>query len=119
MWTAIGLWSLFYAGFAANLLRQAQTSVSSSSNSLGSVWDWFKLHWHVAVWRLVLSVVFSPIIIRNIPASLDLPQWSVYGAAGFIADNLLDSILFIFGQKLGTKVEVPQVAPPTVGSPTK
>jgi len=108
----LGLWLLFYAGFAVSLLLQAQTSVTSNSNGLRNVGDWIKLHWHVVIARLFLSQMFLPLIIHYIPASIGLPIWSVYGASGFISDSLLDKVLFMFGQRLGLKVEVPQEAPP-------
>jgi hypothetical protein len=107
-----GLWFLFYMGFFVSLLLQAQTSISSSSNSLNSLWSWFTLHSRVIIVRLFLSMIFSPVIIHYVPASVGLPIWSVYGAAGFIADSLLDKFLFIFGRQIGMKVEVPQIAPP-------
>ena len=114
----LGLWAMFYMGFFASLLLQAQTSASSTSNNLGSAWDWVKLHGKVIVVRLFLSMIFSPLAIHYIPASIGLPIWSVYGAAGFIVDSLLDKILFIFGRQVGLKVEVPQIAPPPVLAPT-
>jgi hypothetical protein len=32
--------------------------------------------------------------------------------AGFIYDSVLDKALFIFGQQMGTKIEVPLLSPP-------
>jgi hypothetical protein len=113
---AVGLWALFYMGFFVSLLLQAQTSISSASNGLDSLWSWFKLHSRVIVARLFLSMIFSPLAIHYIPASIGLPVWSVYGAAGFIVDSLLDKFLFIFGRQIGMKVEVPQIAPPAVSA---
>ena len=113
----IGLWLMFYCGFAASLLLQAQTSASSDSNNLHSAWDWVRLHSKVLVVRLFLSTIFSTLAIGYIPASLGLPRWSVYGAAGFIVDSLLDKFLFIFGRQVGLKVEVPQIAPPMIANP--
>jgi hypothetical protein len=106
-----GLWALFYAGFAASLLLQAQTSVSSSSNSLANVWEWLKIHSVVIGVRAFLCAMTVPLMVHYIPQGLGLPIWAVYGIAGFLADTLLDKVLFIFGQRLGMKVEVPQVAP--------
>ena len=108
----VGLWLLFYAGFAVSLLLQAQTSVSSNSNGLRNIFDWLRLKWHVVVARLFLSQMFLPLIIHYIPTSIGLPIWSVYGASGFIADSLLDKALFMFGERLGLKIEVPQEVPP-------
>jgi hypothetical protein len=113
----LGLWLLFYCGFVVSLILQAQTSISSSSNSVNTLWDWLKLHERVIVVRLFLSVIFSPLAIHYIPASIGLPIWSVYGAAGFIVDSLLDKFLFIFGRQIGMKVEVPQIAPPAGSNP--
>lgn len=112
-----GLWFLFYMGFFVSLLLQAQTSISSASNSLTSLWSWIKLHSRVIVVRLFLSVIFSPVAIHYIPASVGLPIWSVYGATGFIVDSLLDKFLFMFGRQIGMKVEVPQIAPPAETQP--
>jgi hypothetical protein len=114
----LGLWALFYAGFVVSLLLQAQTSVTSKSNGLTSVFGWLKLHWHVVTARLFLSAIFSPLLIHYIPSGLGLPIWSVYGSAGFIADSLLDKVLFMFGQGVGMKVEVPQVVPPAPSPPS-
>lgn len=106
------LWALFYAGFATSLMLQAQTSVSSASNNLDSIRSWLKLHWHVVWANLFLSTAFSAAIFKMIPASSGLGEFSKYAVGGFIANGVIDKILFIFGQQLGTKVEVPQIAPP-------
>jgi hypothetical protein len=106
------LWTLFYLGFATSLLLQAQASASSSSNNLAGISDWLKLHWHVVWARLFLATALSGMIFHLIPASAGLAEFGKYAVGGFIADSLLDKILFIFGQQLGTKVEVPQVSPP-------
>jgi len=116
--TIVGLWAMFYAGFGVSLLLQAQTSISSASNGLDSLFDWAKLHSRVIAVRLFLSMIFSPLAIKYIPSSIGLPIWSVYGAAGFIVDSLLDKFLFIFGRQIGMKVEVPRLAPPEGTIPT-
>ena len=108
----LGLYALFYLGFVASLLLQAQTSASSDSNSLGSAWDWIKLHGRIILGRLIACTIFLPVIIHYVPSDMSLPTWSVYGAAGFISDSVLDKVLFIFGKGIGAKVEVPQMAPP-------
>jgi hypothetical protein len=112
--TFFALWTLFYMGFATSLCLQAQTSVSSASNNLTSVKDWLRLHWHVVWANLFLSSAFSAAIFHMIPASSGLGEFSKYAVGGFMANGVIDKILFIFGQQIGTKVEVPQVAPPAV-----
>jgi len=109
-------------GFATSLLLQAKTSVSSASNNLTSIEDWLRLHWHVVWANLFLSSAFSAAIFHMIPASSGLGEFSKYAVGGFLANGVIDKILFIFGQQIGTKVEVPQVAPPqslpkTAGTP--
>lgn len=101
------LWGLFYAGFATSTLLQAKTSVSSASNNLQNIKQWLSLHWAVVWANLFLSTAFSALIFKMIPAGTGLGQFGTYAAAGFIANSVIDKILFIFGQQIGLKVEVP------------
>jgi hypothetical protein len=110
--TFLALWVLFYLGFATSLLLQAQTSASSSSNNLNGTRDWVRLHWHVIWANLFVSTALSSLIFHMIPASAGLGEFAKYAVGGFIANGVLDKVLFIFGQQLGTKIEVPQIAPP-------
>jgi len=58
-------------------------------------------------------------MIKAVPTSITsmLPEWGVYAALGFISDNLLDSFMFGFGQKIGLKIETPKEAPPIPMTP--
>jgi hypothetical protein len=108
-------WFLFYAGFATSLLLTAQTSVSSASNNLKNVWQWIDIH-RYSIWaNLFLSTAFSAVIFRLIPASSGLGDLGKYAVGGFIASAVLDKILFIFGQSIGTRIDVPQLSPPAKG----
>jgi len=106
------LWALFYLGFATSTLLQAKTSIASASNNLNSVKDWLALHWAVVWANLFCSTALSAGIFKLIPASSGLGEFSKYALAGFVANGVLDKLLFIFGQQLGLKIDVPQIAPP-------
>jgi hypothetical protein len=108
----LALWFCFYTGFATSMLLQAETSVSSASNNLQSTRQWFALHWRVLWANLFLSTAFSAGIFRMIPSSMGLGEFAKYAVAGFIANGVLDKLLFLYGQQLGLKIEVPQLAPP-------
>jgi hypothetical protein len=113
------LWFLFYLGFATSLLLQAQTSVSSDSNNLQNLRQWISIHWRVIWANLFLSTALSAAIFHLIPASAGLSEFSRYAMAGFISNSVLDKLLFIFGQLIGTRIEVPKIAPPANGDPAK
>ena len=105
-------WLLFTAGFVTSLLLQAQTSVSSESNNLKNVFDWMRIHWRTIWANLFLSIAFNASILHLIPGAAGLGVFGKYAVAGFISNGVLDKILFIFGQAIGTKVEVPKLSPP-------
>jgi hypothetical protein len=113
------LWLLFYLGFLTSTLLQARTSISSQSNNLKTVAQWLSLHWQVVWANLFLSTAFSAGIFHLIPASSGLGEFGTYAAGGFIANSVLDKILFIFGQQIGLKVDVPQISPPVAGEASK
>ena len=68
--------------------------------------------------HLFVSTALSSLIFHMIPASTGLSEYAKYAVGGFIANGVLDKVLFIFGQQIGTKIEVPQIAPPPVLAPT-
>lgn len=112
-----GYYLLFLLGFAAQVLLQAQTSVSSSSNGLTNAWAWIRMHAAVLLPRFLLAVGLAPVLIKMVPDAGHFPVSAIYVLGGFLSDRLLDSVLFIFGQKLGTKLEAPQLAPPQRTNP--
>jgi hypothetical protein len=107
-----GHYLLFLLGFVAQVLLQAQTSIASSSNGLTSAWAWVKLHSGVLLPRFFLAIGLAPVLIKMVPDSGHFPVSAIYVLGGFLSDRLLDSLLFIFGQRLGTKLEAPQLSPP-------
>jgi hypothetical protein len=103
---------VFLLGFAAQVFVQAQASVASCSNSLTGLRDWLKVHAVELMPRFLGAFGLAPVMVSMVPDTGKLPVSAAYFLGGFFSDRMLSAFFFIYGQKLGVKVDTPQVAPP-------
>lgn len=115
-------WALFLLGFAMHFLLQAKASVSSQSNGLKTIREWFALTWPVTVARLFLCAVgfalwldmpdafnhlLNTVTGGALPHALPINRETV-ALFGYVADSVLDKAVSI----LGFGIEIPRLAPP-------
>ncbi len=109
------LWAIFLAGWMLHALLQAKASVSSKSNGLRSIREWFALTWQFVFARWFLSALAlqlwmeAPAVFGATLGISALPLTkATAGIFGYSVDSLLDKL----GASFGLKIEIPKLAPP-------
>lgn len=107
----IGHFSLYLVGYIAQVLSQASGSLSSESNSVKKLGQWIEIHAVELSWRGLLAIAGASTVISLVQDTGQIPRDIVYMAAGFSADRLLGTLLFVGGKPIGTRVDTAQIAP--------
>jgi hypothetical protein len=97
----------YLMGFAAQVLLEAKSSISSKSNGLGSLKDWINLHALDLIPRLMIALGLAPAAIAMVPDAGKLPVSCVYFIGGFGIDRVASSLLFIKGRQSDTPLNSP------------